>query len=37
VPYFIDAGGRVCAVGHLLMTSGQATLARQLARTANNA
>ena len=37
VPYFIDSGGRVCAVGHLLITSGQIELARQLAQAANNA
>ena len=37
VPYVIDSGGRVCAVGHLLITSGRAKLARQLAQTANNA
>ena len=37
VPYVIDSGGRVCAVGHLLVTSRQAKLACQLAQTANNA
>ncbi len=37
VPYFIDSSGRVYAVSHLLMSSGQAKLARQLALTANNA
>jgi hypothetical protein len=36
-PCFIDRGGHVCAVAHLLIESGQAPLAAQVAATANNA
>jgi hypothetical protein len=37
VPCFIDRGGHVCAVAHLLIESGHAPLATQVAATTNNA
>ena len=37
IPCFIDRDGRVCAVGHLLMTSGHSELAHKIALTDNNA
>jgi hypothetical protein len=35
VPHFIDGGGRACAVAHLMIESGAASVAREIARTAN--
>ena len=35
-PYFIDHGSRACAVGHLMIESGYAWLAEQIARDENN-
>ncbi len=37
IPCFIDPDGRSCAVAHLLFTTGNASLARQIAAVANNA
>ncbi|MCB9831447.1 MAG: HEAT repeat domain-containing protein [Planctomycetes bacterium] len=37
VPYFIDDGGRRCALAHLIETSGETALLNRLAREANNA
>lgn len=37
VPYFIDDGGRACAVGHLVIESGAADLAARIHESENNA
>ena len=37
VPYFIDAEGRACAVGHLMIASGGEDVARQVVERENNA
>lgn len=37
VPYFIDAGDRECAVGHLVIESGDVELAQRIRATENNA
>jgi len=37
VPYFIDRGGRACAVAQIVIESGNAALAREVSRIANNA
>ena len=37
VPFFIDDAGVVCAVGHLVVASGHADVARQIQQTENNA
>ena len=37
VPYFIDARGVACAVGHLVIASGRRDFAEQIARTRNHA
>jgi hypothetical protein len=36
VPYFIDADGTACAVGHLMIASGDEALAREIATYENN-
>jgi hypothetical protein len=36
-PYFIDAAGTACAVGHLMIESGEQALARQISREHNDA
>lgn len=36
VPYFIDEDGSACAVGHLMIVSGAAALAHEIARAENN-
>lgn len=37
LPYFIDARGVACAVGHLMLLSGGGDLAKEVARTRNHA
>lgn len=37
IPYFIDARGIACAVGHLMLLSGGSALAEEIARTRNHA
>lgn len=37
IPYFIDAGGRLCAVAHLLATSGRRDIVDRVAARRNNA